>query len=243
MNRKSFNNKVAINELDMMKENLIAGIAGVVFCCAIVILLLIFAGYIEWGEPTNVSDNVKAIDITIDLVNVSVGWPCLGVCWDRAVMNFSFRNKDNISFFTFDDGHPCIKLEPYRKYGYAFLSYGNTTVKDYNAYNFTSVDYYWIDIPAGYYEGVNVTITLPNGKSYSSCIEEYSPLSEEMADRGRAWLYSRGYKAGEKDARIGYSAKIPWDSDEYYRDGYIDGYIGATPRYTYSPIRKTITIE
>ena len=43
MNRKSFNNKVAINELDMMKENLIAGIVGVVFFCAIVILLLIFA--------------------------------------------------------------------------------------------------------------------------------------------------------------------------------------------------------
>ena len=47
-----FNNEVAINELNMMKENLIAGIVGVVFFCAIVIPLLILTGCFEGEEPT-----------------------------------------------------------------------------------------------------------------------------------------------------------------------------------------------
>lgn len=185
----------------------------------------------------NVSDNVKEIDMTIDIAGRlrSGDERTLG-------LSLSFRDKGGRSFLKLDDGHPCIKIEPSSN-GHLIGYFQEEEEEIFNESYFDALEGYGIFedytvyLPHSYRNGVNVTITLPNGKNHRSSIDySYSGM-------GDAWYYANGYKLGEEDARMGYSPDIPWDSYEYYRDGYTDGYMGATPRYIYSPIRKTITIE
>ena len=84
-------------------------------------------------------------------------------------------------------------------------------------------------------EALNVTITLPNGKNASV------QMDFNYRRKERAREYAIGYSHGGRNARDGYSAKIPWERSELYRDGYTDGYIGAKERYEY-PITTEIII-
>lgn len=85
-------------------------------------------------------------------------------------------------------------------------------------------------------EALNVTITLPNGKIASV------QMDFDYRRKERAQEYGLGYSHGEMDARAGYSAKIPWERSELYRDGYTDGYIGTKERYEYPITTEIITI-
>lgn len=221
----------------MIKENLIAGIVGIVFVCAIAIPLLIFTGCFEGEEPTPpvvtpspsptpvvtprptpplemVSDKVREIKIRIAVID----------------MDITFEDGRGRSFSKLNDGRTRIKMETFRD-----SEKWSERIEDIKA----GEEFRDIPLP-GCASGIitlKITITLPNGKTTRTSTEF------NRRKRNNILLYEKGYEKGEEEARIGYSPDIPWDESAYYRDGYTDGYVGATPRYTFSYIRKTITIE
>ena len=172
---------------------------------------------------------------------------------------FAFHDEKGRYIPKFEDGKTIIKIETFNltERKWAKIRYNKIDkiieIEEIDAGQSLDAKFYYpkhTKPPTGSlkWDYINVTVTLPNGKVVSTHIEykNWSLLVNEVIEHSKDNEYYEGYQKGAKDARMGYSAKIPKGCGEYCRDGYFDGYIGATPRYTlyrYSPISKTITIE
>lgn len=211
------------------------GVALIVFVLFVVITVLAFMGDSDEGAPLLVSptpskrpiystptptpplecisDKVRDISIRIAVIN----------------LNIIFKDAQGRYLSTLNDGTTRIKIESY----YAYIGSDDKILLDTKNYNIKAgEEFIKLDLPNCKKKNVllEITIILPNGQT------RYAYTNFEQERMNNELLYDNGYNEGEDDAYMGYSAKIPWDRAEYYRDGYTDGYIGATPRYRFSPI-------
>ena len=243
-----------------MKEDIIAGIVGVVLFCAIVIPLLIFTGYIEWGEPTPTpivtptvtptpsptpsptpplnydSSTVEKIDVDVDLRSLFGAYNCY-----NPTLSLSFYDKYDRKITKFNNGETnvIVVLEDVFKDSIwtksTVIASGNEIPENIDAI----VNIYERDevIRDCYY--LKVEVLLPDGRIANTKI--YFEYDREINTK----QYVDGYEDGKADARMGYSTQVSSSADKNYRDGYYDGYSGFTPVATSLDVgwHKTIKLS